>query len=240
MRDSAKFNAKPPQERRYHTRHGFSENAKEELALIAKDFPGALHERHLPPYAIKRTGFMRYGAWRFSRVFGKSPDEVYEDIQNDAAWHGPLPDEPITPLELAVSYADRDESDLMVQTLFDFGAKATKQALDITNASRYTDLRCWTMLLLGNQPDLLSTTVYNLGVNVTTGGRFGDKYPQDVVDGWLTTDTFNQAEEARMAQATQLCTTCSTARKRRAWRSPRRSGSGKETCGAASRVSSRL
>lgn len=162
MRDSAKFNAKPPQERRYHTRHGFSENAKEELALIAKDFPGALHERHLPPYAIKRTGFMRYGAWRFSRVFGKSPDEVYEDIQNDAAWHGPLPDEPITPLELAVSYADRDESDLMVQTLFDFGAKATKQALDITNASRYTNLRCWTMLLLGNQPDLLSTTVYNL------------------------------------------------------------------------------
>jgi len=170
MRDSAKFNAKPERERGYDILDGYSVVAKEELALIAKEFPDALQERHLPPYAIQRTGIMAHGAWRYSRVFGKRPDEVYDAFFNynrrprraAAAWHGSLPDEPLTPLELAVSYPKRDGVEGVVSALLDLGAKPTKLGLDIAHANCDMELGCWTMQLLIHEPRLVSTTEYDL------------------------------------------------------------------------------
>ena len=170
MRDNAKFNAKPARERGYVMRDGYSVVAKEELALIANEFPEALQARHLPPYAIKRTGAMSPNAWRYSRVFGKRPNEVYDAFYNynrnpfaaAAAWHGSLPDEHLTPLELAVSYPKSDRVGGVVFALLDLGAKPTKLGLDIAHANCEMEFGCWTMQLLIHEPRLVSTTEYDL------------------------------------------------------------------------------
>ena len=170
MRENAKFNAKPESERGYDILDGYSVVAKEELALIVKEFPDALQARHLPPYAIKRTGIMAHGAWRYSRVFGKRPKEVYDAFYNynrkpraaAAAWHGSLPDEPLTPLELAVSYPKSDTVGGVVFALLDLGAKPTKLGLDIAHSNCDMELGCWTMQLLIHEPRLVSTTEYDL------------------------------------------------------------------------------
>ena len=169
MRENAKFNAKPARERGWDILDGYGV-AKEELVLIAKEFPDALHERHLPPYAIRRTGAMSPNAWRYSRVFDKRPNEVYDAFFNynrslfaaAAAWHGSLPDEPLTPLELAVSYPKRDGVGGVVFALLDLGAKPTKLGLDIAHANCDMELGCWTMQLLIHEPRLVSTTEYDL------------------------------------------------------------------------------
>ena len=156
LRDNALYNAMPTSERGYHGKYGFDESAKEELALIAKEFPEALQERHLPPYAIKRTGIMRHGAWRYSRVFGKTPDEVWDNCTSrPTGWHGILPDVPITPLELAVSDPDRNDRGGEANTLLNLGASPTKLALDIAQRNCNYDLGCWAQELVSHSPQLV-------------------------------------------------------------------------------------
>ena len=258
LRDNAKYNAIPTSERGYRGKYGFDESVKEELALIAKEFPEALQARHLPPYAIKRTGTMGHCEWRYSRVFGKTPDEVRERHSRDRSsteWHGVLPNTPITALELTVSYPDSDYVEEVVFALFDLGAKATKRALDIAHRNCEWEKGCWAMHLLSNDPQLVVSegepptrgwhggangfdldfcaeeidsdtidvsrrvcqhlvedrgVVPTVGVNMAADGEFNEKYPPEVVNEWLETAAFNKARERRMAQATQLCTSCNT------------------------------
>ena len=156
LRDNALYNAMPTSERGYHGKYGFDETAKEELALIAKEFPDALQERHLPPYAIKRTGIMRHGAWRYSRVFGKTPKEVWDNCRSrPTGWHGVLPDVPITPLELAVSDPDVHDRGGEANTLLKLGASPTKLALDIAHRNCNYDLGCWAQELVSHSPQLV-------------------------------------------------------------------------------------
>ena len=156
LRDNALYNAMPTSERGYHGKYGFDESAKEELALIANEFPEALQERHLPPYAIKRTGIMRHGAWRYSRVFGKTPKEVWDTrASRPTGWHGVLPDVPITPLELAVSDPDVHDRGGEANTLLKLGASPTKLALDIAHRNCNYDLGCWAQELVSHSPQLV-------------------------------------------------------------------------------------
>ena len=152
LRDNALYNAMPTSERGYRGKYGFDESAKEELALIANKFPEALQERHLPPYAIKRTGIMRHGAWRYSRVFGKTPKEV---LPKSTGWHGVLPDVPIAPLELAVSDPDVHDRGGVANTLLKLGASPTKLALDIAHRNCNYDLGCWAQELVSHSPQLV-------------------------------------------------------------------------------------
>ena len=155
MRDNALYNAMASR-RLTSLKYGFDESAIGELALIAKDFPEALQERHLPPYAIKRTGIMRHGAWRYSRVFGKTPDEVWDNCTSrPTGWHGILPDVPITPLELAVSDPDVHDRGEVVNTLLNLGASPTKLALDIAHRNCNYDLGCWAQELVSHSPQLV-------------------------------------------------------------------------------------
>jgi hypothetical protein len=156
LRDNALYNAMPTSERGYHGKYGFDESAKGELALIATEFPDALQERHLPPYAIKRTGIMRHSAWRYSRVFGKTPDEVWDNCASrPTGWHGVLPDVPITPLELAVSDPDVHDRGGVANTLLKLGASPTKLALDIAHRNCNYDLGCWAQELVSHSPQLV-------------------------------------------------------------------------------------
>ena len=167
MRENAKFNAKPESERGYDILDGYSVVAKEELALIVKEFPDALQARHLPPYAIKRTGIMAHGAWRYSRVFGKTPKEV---LPRHTGWHGVLPDVPIAPLELAVSDPDVHDRGGEANTLLKLGASPTKLALDIAHRNCNYDLGCWAQELVSHSPQL-----------VVSGGKMAH-------GGWLDRD----------------------------------------------------
>ena len=201
---------------------------------------------------------MGHCEWRYSRVFGKTPDEVRERHSRDRSsteWHGVLPNTPITALELTVSYPDSDYVEEVVFALFDLGAKATKRALDIAHRNCEWEKGCWAMHLLSNDPQLVVSegepptrgwhggangfdldfcaeeidsdtidvsrrvcqhlvedrgVVPTVGVNMAADGEFNEKYPPEVVNEWLETAAFNKARERRMAQATQLCTSCNT------------------------------
>ena len=157
LRDNALYNAMPTSERGYHGKYGFDESAKEELALIAKEFPDALQERHLPPYAIKRTGALSPNAWRYSRVFGKTPAEVWGSswASRPTGWHGVLPNTPISPLELAVSDPDVNDRGEVVNTLLNLGASPTKLALDVAHRNCDYDLGCWAQELVSHSPQLV-------------------------------------------------------------------------------------
>ena len=172
LRDNALYNAMPTSERGYHGKYGFDESAKEELALIAKEFPDALQERHLPPYAIKRTGPMSPNAWRYSRVFGKTPAEVWGSsyASRPTGWHGVLPNTPITALELAVSDPDVNDRGEVANTLLKLGASPTKLALDIAHRNCNYDLGCWAQELVSHSPQL-----------VVSGGKMAH-------GGWLDRD----------------------------------------------------
>ena len=215
------------------------------------------------------------------RVFGKTLDEVYgyngHPKYDSEAWHGYLPDEAISPLELAVSVQDTDTVGDVVFALIEMGAKATKRALEIAHLNCDHEYGIWAMHLVSNNPQLVVSeeepprcllrrgyhgfdlnfcageidvdtlavcyrvcqhlvedcnalrgklknprrflltgkfptggVVPTVGVNMAADGEFNDKYPPEVVSEWLATAAVNQAEERRMAQATQLCTSCDT------------------------------
>ena len=151
-----------------YTLVSLSESAKEELALIVKEFPEALEERHLPPYATSTDGSRR--SYRsYSRLFSEPQDgprgwepELYSD---QGGWHGRLPDSAITPLELVVSYPEIGALGLLVD-LIDLGSQVTELALDITTSNYANDkgdnTGRWITNLLQEAPHLMSTTQYNL------------------------------------------------------------------------------
>ena len=237
-----------------------TESTKEELARIVEEFPGALEERHLPPYATSTARYPRgYWGHHYSRLFNeprpgkprpgrhwkeKEP-ELYSGSEG-GGWHGVLPDSPITPLELAVSWPGFSEGFLdFLQGLIDLGSKVTELALDITTSNYDDDWNgpgCWIEFLLDAAPHLVSTTKYDLdycaenierdtciglieeggvvpavGVTHAADGLFARMFPQDAVDEFVENYAFNRAEKARMAQASQVCTSCSTAKARAAF-----------------------
>ena len=156
---------------RYDCDISLSESAKAELALIVKEFPEALEERHLPPYATHTDEERRF-YHSYSRLFSEPQDGYSIDCEPElygsrggVAWHGWLPNSPITPLELAVSWPEHPAM-YLVEDLIGLGSQVTELALDITT-SNYADdpdddTGCWINLLLQEAPHLVSTTQYNL------------------------------------------------------------------------------
>lgn len=156
-----------------------------------------------------------------------------------------LPDSPITPLELVVSWPEYDDVVDLLQGLIDLGSKITELALDITTSNHANDFEgpgCWIEYLLQQAPHLVSTTHYDLdycaehiergtcrglieeggvvpavGITHAADGEFSRRFTQDAVDEFVENYAFDRAEEARMAQASQVCTSCSTAKARAAF-----------------------
>jgi len=100
---------------------------------------------------------MSPNAWRYSRVFGKTPAEVWGSsyASRPTGWHGVLPNTPITALELAVSDPDVNDRGEVANTLLKLGASPTKLALDIAHRNCNYDLGCWAQELVSHSPQLV-------------------------------------------------------------------------------------
>ena len=161
-----------------------SESAKAELALIVKEFPKALEERHLPPYAT-HTDEEKRPYLIYSRLFSPRQDGIRDShsqpelytSSSRVAWHGKLPDSPITPLELAVSWPEHPAMYLLTD-LIRLGSQVTELALDITTSNYANDPEddtgCWINILLQYAPHLVSATQYNL--DYLTDNRCTDRH----------------------------------------------------------------
>ena len=101
---------------------GLSRAAIKQLALVAEKFPGALDQRHLPSLSLD-DDFpeppLAPGQRRHRRVSTARHGDDYLELghrkfeQEDEEWHGRLPNEPITPLELCVSYQEAIASEIL-------------------------------------------------------------------------------------------------------------------------------
>ena len=152
--------------------------------------------------------------------------------QEDEPWHGKLPNEPITPLELCVSHQEAIASEIL-DDLLKLGAKPTELAITIDMGNSPRGVGAFTTTMLQAYPSLVSESFYDLdwivhvieacsylwglddfagglirdglvpqvGVTHHPEGSFADKYDDDRI-----------ADILRMAQATQVCTKCNTAK----------------------------
>ena len=220
---------------------GLSRGAIKQLALVAEKFPGALDQRHLPPLSLN-DDFpeppLPPGRRRHRRVFTARHGDDYLELghrkfeQEDEEWHGKLPNEPITPLELCVSHQEAIASEIL-DDLLKLGAKPTELAITIDMGNSPRGVGAFTTTMLRAHPSLVSESFYDLdwivhvieacsymwglddfagglirdglvpqvGVTHEEDGPFADKYDDETI-----------ADIMRMAQATQLCTKCNTAK----------------------------
>ncbi len=222
---------------------GLSRAAIKQLALVAERFPDALDQRHWPPLSLD-DDFpeppLPPGRRRHRRVFTARHGDDYLELghrkfeQEDEPWHGKLPNEPITPLELCVSHQEAIASEIL-DDLLKLGAKPTELAITIDMGNSPRGVGAFTTTMLRAHPSLVSESFYDLdwivhvieacsylwglddfagglirdglvpqvGVTHEEGGPFADKYDDETI-----------ADILRMAQATQLCTKCNTAKAR--------------------------
>ena len=222
---------------------GLSRAAIKQLALVAEKFPGALDQRHLPSLSLD-DDFpeppLAPGQRRHRRVSTARHGDDYLELghrkfeQEDEEWHGRLPNEPITPLELCVSHQEAIASEIL-DDLLKLGAKPTELAITIDMGNSPRGVGAFTTTMLQAHPSLVSESFYDLdwivhvieacsyiwglddfagrlirdglvpqvGVTHEEDGPFADKYDDETI-----------ADILRMAQATQLCTKCNTAKAR--------------------------
>ena len=220
---------------------GLSGGAIKQLALVAEKFPGALDQRHLPSLSLD-DDFpeppLAPGQRRHRRVSTARHGDDYLELghrkfeQEDEEWHGRLPNEPITPLELCVSHQEAIASEIL-DDLLKLGAKPTELAITIDMGNSPRGVGAFTTTMLQAHPSLVSESFYDLdwivhvieacsyiwglddfagdlirdglvpqvGVTHEEDGPFADKYDDETI-----------ADILRMAQATQLCTKCNTAK----------------------------
>ena len=118
---------------------GLSSAAIKQLALVAEKFPDALDQRHWPPLSLD-DDFpeppLAPGQKRYRRIFTARHGDDYLELghrlfeQEHEPWHGKLPNEPITPLELCVSHQEAIASEIL-DDLLKLGAKPTELAITI-------------------------------------------------------------------------------------------------------------
>jgi len=147
-----------------------SDAAIKQLALVAEKFPDALNQRHLPPLSLEDFPEppLPPGRMRCRRVFTAHHGQGYLELghrffeQKDEEWHGRLPNKPITPLELCVSYQGIPSNETL-DDLLKLGAKPTELAItiDMGNMSG-GDAGVFTTTMLRAHPSLVSTTSYDL------------------------------------------------------------------------------
>ena len=220
---------------------GLSRAAIKQLGLVVEQFPDALDQRHWPPLSLD-DDFpeppLAPGQRRHRRVFTARHGDDYLELghrkfeQEDEEWHGRLPNEPITPLELCVSHQEAIASEIL-DDLLKLGAKPTELAITIDMGNSPRGVGAFTTTMLEAHPSLVSESFYDLdwivhvieacsyiwglddfagglirdglvpqvGVTHEEDGPFADKYDDETI-----------ADILRMAQATQLCTKCNTAK----------------------------
>ena len=141
---------------------GLSHAADRQLTLIAKQFPDALDQRHLPPLFLDDFPEppLAPGQRRHRRVWrGELGHRFFE--QEHEEWHGSLPNKPITPLELSVSIQWPWAMEIM-DDLLELGAKPTELAITIDQGNADDDQGVFTGTLLKENPSLISTSRCNL------------------------------------------------------------------------------
>ena len=222
---------------------GLSRAAIKQLGLVVEQFPDALDQRHWPPLSLD-DDFpeppLAPGQRRHRRVFTARHGDDYLELghrkfeQEDEEWHGKLPNEPITPLELCVSHQEAIASEIL-DDLLKLGAKPTELAITIDMGNSPRGVGAFTTTMLRAHPSLVSESFYDLdwivhvieacsylwglddfagglirdglvpqvGVTHAEDGPFADKYDDETI-----------ADILRMAQATQVCTKCNTAKAR--------------------------
>jgi len=222
---------------------GLSRAAIKQLGLVVEQFPDALDQRHWPPLSLD-DDFpeppLAPGQRRHRRVFTARHGDDYLELghrkfeQEDEEWHGRLPNEPITPLELCVSHQEAIASEIL-DDLLKLGAKPTELAITIDMGNSPRGVGAFTTTMLEAHPSLVSESFYDLdwivhvieacsymwglddfagglirdglvpqvGVTHEEDGPFADKYDDETI-----------ADILRMAQATQVCTKCNTAKPR--------------------------
>ena len=221
---------------------GLSRAAIKQLGLVVEQFPDALDQRHWPPLSLD-DDFpeppLAPGQRRHRRVFTARHGDDYLELghrlfeQEHEPWHGKLPNEPITPLELCVSHQEAIASEIL-DDLLKLGAKPTELAITIDMGNSPRGVGAFTTTMLRAHPSLVSESFYDLdwivhvietggsyipglddfagrlicdglvpqvGVTHEEDGPFADKYDDETI-----------ADILRMAQATQLCTKCNTAK----------------------------
>ena len=223
---------------------GLSRAAIKQLGLVVEQFPDALDQRHWPPLSLN-DDFpeppLAPGRKRHRRIYTARHGDDYLELghrlfeQEHEPWHGKLPNEPITPLELCVSHQEAIASEIL-DDLLKLGAKPTELAITIDMGNSPRGLGAFTTTMLEAHPSLVSESFYDLdwivhvietggsyiwglddfagrlirdglvpqvGVTHEEDGPFADKYDDETI-----------ADILRMAQATQLCTKCNTAKAR--------------------------
>ena len=221
---------------------GLSRAAIKQLGLVVEQFPDALDQRHWPPLSLN-DDFpeppLAPGRKRHRRIYTARHGDDYLELghrlfeQEHEPWHGKLPNEPITPLELCVSYQGIPANEIL-DDLLKLGAKPTELAITIDMGNSPRGLGAFTTTMLEAHPSLVSESFYDLdwiveeietggsyiwglddfagrlirdglvpqvGVTHEEDGPFADKYDDETI-----------ADILRMAQATQLCTKCNTAK----------------------------
>ena len=238
---------------------GLSRAAIKQLALVAEKFPGALDQRHLPSLSLD-DDFpeppLAPGRKRHRRVFTARHGDDYLELghrkfeQEDEEWHGRLPNEPITPLELCVSHQEAIASEIL-DDLLKLGAKPTELAITIDMGNSPRGVGAFTTTMLQAHPSLVSESFYDLdwivhvieacsymwGLDDFAGGLIRDglvpqvgvtHHPEGSFADKYDDETI--ADILRTAQATQVCTKCNTAKACDDFEEPEWERSGERLC----------
>jgi len=238
---------------------GLSRAAIKQLGLVVEQFPDALDQRHWPPLSLD-DDFpeppLAPGRKRHRRVFTARHGDDYLELghrkfeQEDEEWHGRLPNEPITPLELCVSHQEAIASEIL-DDLLKLGAKPTELAITIDMGNSPRGVGAFTTTMLEAHPSLVSESFYDLdwivhvieacsyiwGLDDFAGRLIRDGLvPQVGVtheeDGPFADkyDDETIADILRTAQATQVCTKCNTAKACDDFEEPEWERSGERLC----------
>ena len=237
---------------------GLSRAAIKQLGLVVEQFPDALDQRHWPPLSLDDFSEppLAPGQRRHRRVSTARHGDDYLELghrkfeQEDEPWHGKLPNQPITPLELCVSHQEAIASEIL-DDLLKLGAKPTELAITIDMGNSPRGVGAFTTTMLRAHPSLVSESFYDLdwivhvieacsylwGLDDFAGGLIRDGLvPQVGVtheeDGPFADkyDDETIADILRTAQATQVCTKCNTAKACDDFEEPEWERSGERLC----------
>ena len=146
---------------------GLSRAAIKRLGLVVEKFPDALDQRHWPPLSLD-DDFpeppLAPGQKRYRRIFTARHGEDYLELghrlfeQEHEPWHGKLPNEPITPLELCVSIQWPWAMEIL-DDLLKLGAKPTELAITIDMGNMPGRRSAFTTTMLEAHPSLVSTRI---------------------------------------------------------------------------------
>ena len=162
---------------------GLSRAAIKQLGLVVEQFPDALDQRHWPPLSLN-DDFpeppLAPGRKRHRRIYTARHGDDYLELghrlfeQEHEPWHGKLPNEPITPLELCVSHQEAIASEIL-DDLLKLGAKPTELAITIDMGNSPRGLGAFTTTMLEAHPSLVSESFYDLDwivEEIETGGSY--------------------------------------------------------------------